>query len=146
MQKSKQGFTLLELTLVLGILSIVSVGAIIGVNSIDRRTLTNAVLTLQADLHYAQRRAITEGRRYGIVFEPLNSRYRIINVDANLTVRTVYLPNGITLHTNRAQIIYLPRGTAFSGATITLLSRQHRQQLTANVGGGRIHIEDMTRA
>jgi len=148
MRKSKKGITLLELTLALGILAIVSVGITLGITSINRRALANASLQLQADIYYAQRRAIMEGVRYRVIFEAVDGRYRIRNVATGEDVRTVYLPQRVIVHTNlpHNQVDFLPRGTASDAGRITLLDRRYQQNLTINVSGGRVAIQDMTRS
>jgi len=142
----RNGFTLLELVLVLGIVTIVSAGVLVSLRGSDRRALANASLTLQADLRYAQRRAIMEGRRYGIVFELANNRYRIVLDSPRQTIRTVYFREGIELiDVTGPQLMFLPRGTASSGFSIMLSNGTYSQELTATVSGGRVRIFDMVR-
>lgn len=141
-----KGFTILELVVALAVLTIVSTGVMISVYSRNYRTLTNASLLLQADLRYAQRRAMAEGRRHGIVFDRVQNRYHIVVDHPRDTIRTVYLPQGVTLlDTTGPQLMFLPRGTASSGFRITLESGRYVQDLTATVSGGRIHIFDPIR-
>jgi len=139
-----KGFTLIELVLILGIITIVSAGVLVSMRGNNYRTLHNASLALQSDLRYAQRRAITEGRRHGIVFERTQNRYHIVLDHPREHIRTVYLPNGVIFQdVTGAQLMFLPRGTASSGFTITLASGNYRQDLTATVSGGRIRVWDI---
>jgi len=140
-----RGFTLLELAIVLGLISILALGVAMSVRGNDHRALEQASLTLQADLRYTQRRAIMEGQRVGIIFEPTHNRYRL--VDSSLqTIRTVYLQNGVTLlgTVGGNQLMFLPRGTASSGFRIILTNGSYMQHLTATVSGGRIQIGEIT--
>jgi Tfp pilus assembly protein FimT len=144
--KATSGVTLLELTVAMAVLMAV-VGVIFvgtrGDNS-DYRALQNAALTLQADLRYAQRRAVTEGRRVGIQLDPANNRYRIITTQPLLqTLRYVYLDVEI-LSTNHLdnRILYLPRGTANPG-TLLLRNGRHTQRITTTLSGGQVRIHDI---
>jgi len=142
----KAGLTLIELVLVLGIISIMAVGVFVNVRANERRALENASLALQADLRYAQRRAIMEGRRHGVMFDLRYNRYRIVVDRPRRTIRTVYLPEGITLaEASGPSLMFLPRGTASAGFRVTLSSETYRQELTATVSGGRIRIFEMER-
>jgi len=142
--KATHGVTLFELVIALGLLAIVSTGVFMSFRGNERRDLQNASLILQADLRYAQRRAITEGRRYGIIFEVQNNRYHVVLNRPRETIRTVYFQNGVTLHeTSHHSLMFLPRGTASRGFRITLHNGPYSQQLTATVSGGRIRIFDI---
>jgi len=142
---NKHGFTLLELIIALGIITIVIGGIFLTLRPSTRRDLENASLTLQADLRYSQRRAIMEGQRIGIHFEPHYNRYSIITGAPERVIRTVYLQNGVNLvETSAPRLMFLPRGTASAGFRITLSNGDYWQRITATVSGGRIHIFDIT--
>jgi len=77
--KNQSGLTLLEVTIALAIILVVISGMLIGNrSSSEYSSLRSAAILLQADMRYAQRRAITEGRRVGIAFDPAYNRYTII--------------------------------------------------------------------
>ena len=144
-RKSTSGISLLELLIVLAIFAIIGSGLVISLRQADRRALNNASLQLQADLRYAQRLAIIEGRRHGIVFEVENNRYRIIATAPERTIRTVYLQNGVRLvETSGDRLVFLPRGTVSGGFRINLGIGPYYQRLTATVSGGRIRIFDIS--
>lgn len=142
------GFTLLELVIVLGVMVVVSSAVVVGINQNSRRHLNNASLALQADLRYAQRRAIAEGRRFTVAFEPRQNRYHIMkeNHGSNMTIiRTIYFENGAQLvETSHPTLSFLPRGTASSGFRINLRNGGYWQRTTATVSGGRIRVFDIT--
>lgn len=141
---TSRGFTLIELVIVMGLIIIVSMGVTFSVRGNNYRVLHNASLALQSDLRYAQRRAITEGRRHGIVFERVSNRYHIVLNHPRELIRTVYLPRGVIIQDITAnQLMFLPRGTASSGFSITLANGNYRQELTATVSGGRIRVWDI---
>jgi len=152
-QKPARGFTLLELVVALGILTIVSTGVFVSIRSNDsnseRRHLQNASLALQADLRYAQRRAIMEGQPYRVVFEIINNRYQIqIDSTPRQTIRTVYLQNGVsilstTIRNNQNAFLFYPRGTTSHAFTVILRTDSYQQELTVIPSGGRVEIKEI---
>ena len=139
------GFTLLELLIALAVIMIVSSGVFMALRTTQRRFLQNAMLTLQADLRYAQRRAVTEGQRIEVIFEPVHNRYRLRAVNTLEEIRIVYLQNGVRLITQRTMIFH-PRGTIGNPYRIELQAgnRRYSQQLTTVPSGGRAMISDVT--
>jgi len=141
--KQRCGLTLIELVLAVALITIISAGFFITTRSDDRRTLYNASVALQADLRYAQRRAITEGRRHSVVFDAINQRYHILLHGTPGPIRTTYLPPGVTFQTVTAQqsrVIFLPRGTISGGFTVVLANQSYSRSLTGTVSGGRIEL------
>jgi len=140
-----KGFTLLELVIALAVISIISGGVFFAFRPTQQRNLQNASLQLQADLRYAQRRAIIEGRRFGVAFDLTANNYRIVAENPRETIRTVYFQDGVRLrYVTGARLNFLPRGTASSGFRIRLSNGDYWQQLTATVSGGRIRIFEIT--
>ena len=142
----RRGFTLIELTLVLGVMTIVIAGVFITTRESHNRALYDALVVLQADLRYIQRRSITEGRPHVIVFNRQYNMY-IIRVDGVIgeagRIRTVYLPNGVTFHEITAQgdrVSFTSRGTISSAFTVVVTNGRYRQWLTGTVGAGSINI------
>ena len=147
MKATAGAFTLIELVIALGIIMLVSGGVFLSLRNTSHRALQNASLELQADLRYAQRRAIMEGRRFGVQFEPTQNRYHIIEQNGRFfhVIRTVYFENGVRLrHTTGNRLVFLPRGTSSGGFSINLSNGRYWQRLTATVSGGRIQIHDIT--
>jgi len=143
--KAEKGFTLLEVVIALAIITIISGGIFLVVRQSPRRALHNASLQLQADMRYAQRRAIMEGRRFGIEFNTARNRYRIMATNPTEEIRVVYFEGRINLwYTTRTRLDFLPRGTASSGFRIRISNGRYEQQLTATVSGGRIEIFEIT--
>ena len=135
----------MELIIALAIVMIATSGVFLAFRQSDRRALHNASLQLQADLRYAQRRAMIEGRRVGVIFEPALNRYRVVSTRPTVTLRTVYFENGVRLRYNSfPQLYFTPRGTSSSGFTIWLYNAGSWQRLTATVASGRIRIFDIT--
>lgn len=158
--KAVQGFTLMELAIVLGIIAIMSGGMLVAVagRSSERRALQNASLALQADIRYAQRRTIVEGQRYGVTFDFAYNRYHVgpatRDTHGRWTVnhdRTIYLPPGVTMRRwltstgmyyegTTHQITYLPRGTVSVGATYRLRTGLYQQDVSVVPSGGRAQL------
>lgn len=155
--KSRGGFTLLEITIALAVLMIVGVVlfAATGHNR-DYRNLYNASRRLQADMRYAQRRAITEGRRIYIHFEHANNRYRLITRPGVHPISEfVYFQNGITFSLSGPFVFtgvgFLPRGTPVYPRTIYLYNGgqpqrpRYRQRITVIPSGGRTEVYPIIR-
>jgi prepilin-type N-terminal cleavage/methylation domain-containing protein len=142
----KSGLTLIELTVVLAVVSVVTIGAVMSSGAAERRLLYNTSLKLQADLRYAQRMAIIEGHDYGVIFTA--GSYMVFTVDeinSDLIKSDVGLPDGVSfMHAPPARVHYLPRGTISDGFTVTLRTKRYKQELTGVPSGGRIKITDVS--
>ena len=141
--RRERGFSLIELVLALGILVILSAGLFIVTSRNCHRVLHNVSVQLQADLRYAQRRSIIEGRRHSIIFDLANQRYHIITNDVPGPIRTVYMPSQVSLSRVSAQnsrATFLPRGTISGGFTVVLTTENYMQTITGTVSGGRIEL------
>jgi len=147
--KKTRGVTLLELAVVLAVIMVISGAVFIGIsgNTNDYRTLHNAAVALQADMRYAQRRAVMEGRRFNVHFEPSLNRYSIVTWQPSREIhRIIYFQDGITLRLTSFDgdsIGFLPRGTGVAG-TIVLSNGRYWQKLTTTVSGGRVYIYPIT--
>jgi len=140
---NKKGFTLLELVIALAVIMIITGGVFLAIRQQDRRALYNAAYQLQADIRYAQRRALIGGRVLEVRFYPVYDMYRIRYARPYYTeIRRVYFQNGVNLRTtNRVFITFQPRGSASGSFTLTLESGRYRRDLTSTVSGGRIDIK-----
>jgi len=147
--KRRKGFTLLELVIALMIISIISGGLFLTFRQSPRQHLENASLQLQADIRYAQRRAIIEGRRVDVFISVIGNYYRVRLLDGPSgieIIRTVHTQNGVhIMQSNVERIIYYPRGTpsGVSPGTIELRNGRYRQHLTILPSGGRVRIGDI---
>ena len=150
-QKLTKGFTLLELVIVLGILTIVSTGVFVSIRSDERnseqRNLQNASLALQADIRYAQRRSITEGRRHGVEFRIIDNFYSIVLDTPRETIRVIHLQNNVRLLNTGGvtSIMFYPRGTTSRSFTILLQTARYEQSLTIIPSSGRVEISEIRR-
>jgi hypothetical protein len=125
-------------------MAVLAGGVFLSFRSVDRIGLQQASYRIQADFRYAQRMAIIEGKRWGITFDIAENTYYVVSIDPRVIEKTVVLPGGaVLLDINRADVVYLPRGTVSSPFTLTLTKGGYQQQLTAMLGAGRIEIKEM---
>lgn len=137
----------MELAVVMAVIMVLSAGFLLGFRQADNRALNNASLQLQADLRYAQRRAIIEGRSFGIVFELANNRYRVVSSRPERTVQSVQLPASVSLMEVSAQrIMFHPHGTPTAALRVILSQGNNTQRITATVSGGRIRVFDINQS
>lgn len=154
----------MEMTITLAVVMIVSGTVFIYARGDNRdyRELQNATSMLQADLRYAQRRAISEGRRIGVwIDERTGTFYHIWASDQPVDepFRTVHLSGGVEVYAVRGlnhsvgsggtawgRVMYTPRGTLGGRAgTIYLRNGRHTQWITINVAGGRAQYFEIER-
>ncbi|MCL1884318.1 MAG: GspH/FimT family protein [Defluviitaleaceae bacterium] len=145
-----KGVTLIELTIALAVLTIIAGAVVLGVSAEhrDSQMLYNAAVELQADMRYAQRRSIQEGRRVYILFEPSLNRYRMFNRNPYNAIRTVYFDTvnlvGTSFNPHNSainRINFTPQGTASASGTVTLSNGRDLLNLTTTVSGGRVDFE-----
>jgi Tfp pilus assembly protein FimT len=131
----------MELAVVMAVLAVLAGGALAGIRQIGRRALQNASLQLQADMRYAQRRAVAEGRQFGILFDTNGTQYRIISSMPEHTVRTVTFSGGVRLDGVTTQrLMFHPRGTPSAGFRAVLAQGSDTQRITVTVSGGRVRV------
>jgi prepilin-type N-terminal cleavage/methylation domain-containing protein len=144
-----KGFTLIELTIAMTVLTVITAVVLVGTSSDakERRALQNVASTLQADMQYAQRRAITEGRRVEIHFEPQSNRYYIMSFEPTIQVfRTVNFSDSVELIASSYQgnsLTYLPRGTGNAGR-VSMKNGRHLLEITTTVSGAQSRIHTIT--
>ena len=146
--KSSSGITLIELTIVMAVMLIVTGVVVTGVNNMPYRHLQNASRRLQADMRYAQRRAIIEGREVVVSFSPRDNRYTV-GTPGNIEVfQRVYFRNGVQIGrpdlSNAFVVNYTPRGTVGNSTEIMLYNGELSQRLTVLVASGRVEIFPIT--
>jgi prepilin-type N-terminal cleavage/methylation domain-containing protein len=137
----RKGYTIFELLIVMVLVGIISVTAMLGINTVLRGLrLSGATDKLAADLRYAQTMAVGTGRWYGVNFEidPVN-RYTLYTttgtqdatIDNPARFGTSYIVNtntdyGVTISSaaigGGTKVEFSPLGTPYtdrSGAAIS---------------------------
>ena len=123
--KEKAGFTLIELVVTLAVMAVVLSFAIS--MPAERRQVRAAALQLQSDLRYAQRIALTEGRRVVIILDQSRNIYHIEKFTESKRYERIktetlnpYI-NMLDTNASGSRIEYTPRGTrAGNACTINL--------------------------
>lgn len=139
--------TLLELTIVMAIVMILSGGVFLSLRQTARRALENASLQVQADLRKVQRRAVMEGRTHGISFLSANTYRLYVYTPVRMyTSEIITLPPGVRFDFPPQRLTFTPRGTSGNNFTVRLrTSTDLLQRITVTVGGGRVHIYPVER-
>jgi len=145
----ESGVTLLELTIALALILIVSLGLSAPMPRSEQRALNKSSLQLQADIRYAQHMAVVEGRRYYIVFNPERGSYSM-GTSRMRPDETKFLENGVSFDDGRGiggnnfpenWLAFTPQGTLSPQAgTIFLRAGRFRQDITVLVGTGRTAV------
>lgn len=147
---NESGFSLTEIMIVLGILTILSVMAIPDIKGwLPKYRLKAAARQIVSDMQLARYRAIGTNTRHGIYFQTANS-YQLYSdtnnppasYDSNDTIeKNVLLHQSIICNPNRNPINFLPLGTA-TAATVTIQNEKGQTSSIKVLGTtGRIRIE-----
>lgn len=140
----QQGFTITELLIVLGILSVVSLisGSWL-VSQIPHYQLNGAVRQVRGDLLAARMQAVTQGNEFRVFFED-DQHYDILDDDNNngkvdpgeiVEQRSILEDyDGVIVHSNRNPIFH-PRGTASSLGTVRIANKAGEKSITVSITG-----------
>ena len=134
MKRSTRGLTLLELTVTVAIIAIVSVAGALTMSSVLAGRLEAEARALVADLRWARQRAVASRADYLIVLDSAQKRYTIYlgSIDsANLVKQRSVAVEAIAVTPNAPVVFTAPRGlTNQSIQTITLTDRGRTMQVT----------------
>ena len=121
--QNKNGFTLIEMIIVLGLCSIMFGCASLSLVAIERCKLKQTLNKLCTEIRYCQRNAIEEKRKHEISFDKTNNKYFIKRSDDTgllVKISEIELPNGIKFAATPSSIGYTKNGTIEEGGTIAL--------------------------
>jgi len=148
----KDGFSLLELMIVLAIMAIVStIAAPNFMNYLAERRLNGAARQVMSDLMSARQKAVGQGHEFKVFFNGDKHSYTILDdANNNGTANTGEATEGRDLYpdyydvtfTATANPVFNPRGTA-NGTTVTLTSSRTEVSKCVKVAStGRVKIDD----
>jgi prepilin-type N-terminal cleavage/methylation domain-containing protein len=152
--KKRNGFTLIEVVVVIGILAIAGVVAI--PNMIDWRhglRLRAAVNLVRGDLETARARAIKENAQVTVQFVPANGIYQLTYLDGTgntVLIKEQSLPAGLrfaadhpdyTFDSSSNRASFSSRGTAQSGTLVLENEKEKTASITVNFLG-RIEVRN----
>ncbi len=127
MKKSKSGFTIIELTIVLSIVA--TLGAITLPRAwqfVDRIEVRGAVTEIQALFSLARHAAIARGRQVTLDIDDGNRTITIRSGTELIRTREIGLAHGVTMSTNRNSITYSPIGVGYGASNFSLIVSRNR--------------------
>ncbi len=147
---SKRGFTLIELVLVIGVISIFFAVVSMSAAAVEQKRLYKASVQIRSDLRYAQRMALYEKTSYQLLFNERDNYYSLRRKKPGYTtyavVKTVRLSDGVKLKSVNASgktVNYSSKGTTTDACTIALETSGYAVDITVNLGGaGRVEIKE----
>lgn len=141
MKQTNQGFTLIELVVVVAIVAIlVTIAGPSFVEQIGKRRIEGTASEMGMDLQYLRTESVTKNKPVRLITNQDGTGYRVeyVGSTSSAPVKEILLKNGMTV-TPGTSITYQPlRGMASGVANLTLSSTQTAETLrivTTAVGG-----------
>ena len=158
-RKKTKGHTLLELSIVLAIIAIMSGTFLLGARSSPAQDIHNAATLLANDIRYAQQMALQTGLRHRVQINQLNNSYSVLRLEphildsyrwqptySNKTNVPLYNASFFSVNAPLGILEFTGRGTnATQATTIQLTNDIYHISLTTTVGGGRVYIDNARR-
>ncbi len=143
---NQKGHTLLEMSLVLFIIAIVSSISLINMNATVDATIRNQfVYQLQQDLYYAQQTAINKQAPTTVIFYNGTKEYRVL-LEGKVILRREF-PNVDTRFIQGSlllsDITFLSNGNNRKSGSLTFTIGESRYRLVLLLGRGRFYIEQL---
>ncbi len=142
--KMRSGFTMAELVIILAVFGMIGSITLISFSDVSKRRLEAQTSKIASDIRQTARKAVIEGKKYRITFDPTGNRYtlKLINEMGTLNIIKTYpLPKGHSFTINTLNIDYSPRGTVSTGATLTMENDKYMQEVTIVPVTGRVNIK-----
>lgn len=144
---TQQGFSLLELVIVIALINLILGIGVLSFNTVmERIRLDNTAKLMQSQLRLIQSQAISEGQYYEMRFDITRNRYRILR--GSEPVKTVNFESGISYYYTATSgsssfpyLRYYPTGAPSSGATIAIEDNHaHKRYIIINPAIGRVRV------
>lgn len=143
----KNGFTLLELLIVLMIVSTLTIVAIPQIDRLKKaKEETHMLEQLTDDLLYAQAYALTHRQSVVVVFYNAQGRYRMTErytLGPVLLDRTLPSPWKIELATLQNPLTFLANGNVNKSGTVLLKNGKTTYKLVFLLGKGRFYVQKL---
>jgi len=150
MEHKKNGFSLIELVIVIAILAIIgSIAAFSWQRYVNNANLRTAARGIMSDIDRYRAKSMSENRMYLIAFIPATNSYYIIYSPATATHSMVFITKMMTIYGSGIQIssanyvdswatnwiMFQPRGTVTAGTSTLTNSRSSTATVTSNITG-----------
>jgi prepilin-type N-terminal cleavage/methylation domain-containing protein len=122
--KSRSGFTLLELLVVMGIMVLLMSISAIGIMGMRRGAeVRGAVMTVRTTMMLARQQAVTKRQNVSVEFYTAGEDNKMVVVQgtARATNSIVYLPRGVQFTSLPPTITFTPSGGAGVGAPVSII-------------------------
>jgi prepilin-type N-terminal cleavage/methylation domain-containing protein len=142
--KRKDGFTLIELIIVLSIILIIAAIVVPSLHITERYALKAAAMELKSDILYTKTKAVKDSKRYWMKIYKDSNLYFITSDAFGPHHKVVYLNEGIEIEeavfSTDNTIKFTIKGTTGSGGRICLRSKHFRVKITVVPATGRVKI------
>ncbi len=140
LNKSKRGFTLVELVIVIGILSLITTLCIFNFHMLPLRQAQADLYEMQSELRYLRKFAILERKK--TTFKIDEAKYTTM-VDSNVIKSSEYHKKlQFESSTCKGEIIFSPTGKPQQAGTMIFSYGKHRKKLVVQPVNGRISIQE----
>lgn len=126
--KTRLGYTLIEILVVLALLSILLSMAVPNLSLYKRMKENMELERLKKDLLFTRNSAILEGSDYYVTFYYIKNEYSIKNIKDNEVIKTVYFKNGIKINNKSKNIVFHFKSNGTIGNSDTILLTNSKGQ------------------
>lgn len=145
----ENGFTVIELIIVVSLLSFLSCIVIPSFHLAERAALKQAALELKTNIRYTQKRAIQDNKRYWLRFYDSQNLYTISSNVFGSPLKKIQLSPAIQMKeivfSTPKEIKFTEKGTTGSGGHLFLKTKNFKVKITVRPGTGRVRIFDIQR-